>query len=206
MIKNTPLVESTDLFLYEIGHLLVIQLLPNATIEKKIKEQWFNDEGISLSLLALEESGYITHIKSKKNPWQSVRLSRKGKDFVKGLYATPVSQLAHDCLEVLIRYYNEYEIKDKIKNSKKTLFYINEWLNYKKQEQGIDYTLRQFEAVLYSYLESFPFNRKIYIKNSLALFFHSDNAFATQWYPESCPFEEYIHLNKEDIIIKYNKL
>lgn len=206
MIKNTDLLSTTDLYLYEVGHLMVIQQLPNKDLEEKIRREWFNDDGISLSLLALEESGYVKHIKSKKKPWQSVRLTRKATDFLSELNTAPISSLAKECMATLVKAYSDYDLKGKIRNKSKTQYYLNEWLHYKEKNTKTPYTLKQFKAVLYAYLESFPFNEKYFTKNTLSLFFESDNAFSTRWYPESCPFEDFIQQNREAILKQYKLL
>lgn len=203
-IFDTTVLEKEDIALHDLGILLFISELPNKTIENELKEYICTTQPNLLELYV--ERGYAKLIKSKKNIWEAIRLSKKGEEMVGSLFKKPILPISEEFFDILNRLYTDYNIKSKIKNKKKTTFYINEWFLY-KQAEDITYTTRQFEAVLMTYLDSFEHNKLIYVKNSLALFFNPEGAYISKWHVSHCPFEDFIQTSDRSLILKnYNRL
>lgn len=199
-IYNSEILEKEELAAYDIGILLLISALPDKRIENNFKETLCSSSPNILD--AYVHCGWATTIKSKKNIWESIRLTPKGEKMVASLFEKPISNLAEECFDLLKKYYKDYNLTSKIKNKKKTIFYINEWLNYKES-----YTLRQFEAVLMTYLESFEHHKLVYAKNTLTLFFNPESAYISKWHVSHCPFEDFIQTSDRNIIIEnYRRL
>lgn len=153
----------------------------------------------------LDHLHYIEFVKAGKTDAEKVRLSEKGKAFLKSLSEPPITNLALNVWEYLDRWYTKYDLKDKIVNKTKTVHYINEFLCYKESE-GKHYDEKMMEAVIKTYLGSFKDDELKYAKKTLNLFFDTKNAYASKWNREDCPIYDFIDKNGKEIAKIYGKL
>ena len=76
---------------------------------------------------------------------------------------------------------------------------------YQKEDEGKDYTTKMFKALVNAYLDSFEYERKIYIPKTLNLLFKAENVYASKWTKDSSPLYEFSENNKDAIKKAYKK-
>lgn len=150
----------------------------------------------------LEAQGWIEFTKTGKTPSQKIRLSDKGKTFLKSIGEAPITNTACNIWDIVEKWYKKYELDSKVVNKTKTTFYINEFL-VEKESEGKPYNEKMMEAVIKTYLGSFEDVELKYTKKTLNLFYDNKNAFAKKWSKEDCPIYDFIDNNGQQILKTY---
>lgn len=197
--------EKLDLNPAELGILILIN--SNTTKAKTIHEQldsWLFEEKDGL-LEKFEDRGLVEYVKTGKTQSQKIRISQKGKDYLKALTTSEISPLAERAWEILEELYIAVDLKNKVVNKSKTTFYIQEFLN-DREASGKNYDEAMIKAVIKAYVLSFEDDKRMYMKNTLNLFFDNGNAFAKKWKAEECPILDFINNNGKEITKVYQTL
>lgn len=150
----------------------------------------------------LDNLGFLSYVKTgRKEPWFRARLSDLGKKTLKELDKEPENDLAEFFYDELSKAYLNIDLKDKLTNKTKTLYYISEFLNAKS-----NYTEKMIQAVIRAYIDSFEYERRKYIPNTLNLMFKKTNPYSTKWSKEDCPLWTWVDSNSDKLKKTYAKL